>query len=131
VTSFDANPARADEPSALAVGADGNLWFTNANNRIGRITVDGVVSTYDTTAYDVRRPFDLTTGPDGNLWFTSLDNDRIGLLHLPVADGTGAPGAPAPEYQPFPWELIPELDPGWFPPVPTGPDPRCATSHSL
>ncbi len=67
-------------PGAITVGSDGNLWFTNVNNRIGRVTIDGVVTTYDATGADVRAPFGITLGPDGDLWFTSLANNRIGVI---------------------------------------------------
>ena len=125
-------PQRASQRSALTVGADGALWFTNINNRIGRITVDGTITTYDTGNADVRTPFAIAVGADGNLWFTSLANDRLGFVRLPVAGGAGPPGAPAPEYQPFPWELVPPLDPDGSPRSHPGAlTTRCATLISL
>jgi virginiamycin B lyase len=117
VSAFDGTAAGVSEPGAITPGPDGALWFTNINNRIGRITLDGTITTYDTDNAEVRAPFGITLGPDGNVWFTSPANDRIGFVRLPFADAGDAPDAQVPEYQPFPWELVPELDPEWFPPV--------------
>jgi len=55
----------------IAAGPDGNLWFTETEERhIGRITPAGHV-----TAFPVPRvagpPSAITRGPDGNLWFTA------------------------------------------------------------
>jgi hypothetical protein len=111
VTTFDGTAAGVSEPGAITAGPDGALWFTNINNRIGRITVEGTITTYDTDTADVRAPSSITVGADGKLWFTSLDNDRLGFVRLPLADKAGTSGAPAREYQPFPWELVPDLDP--------------------
>jgi virginiamycin B lyase len=53
-------------PLFIASGPDG-MWFTEAENRIGRITPDGRV-----TEFAIRRPARrIVAGPDGNLWFTS------------------------------------------------------------
>jgi virginiamycin B lyase len=121
VTTFDGTAAGVSEPGAITAGPDGALWFTNINNRIGRITVDGTITSYDTDTADVRAPSSIADGADGKLWFTSSANHRLGFVRLPVADGAGAPDAPSPEPQPFPWELAPAFDPGWFPPVVTRP----------
>jgi streptogramin lyase len=53
--------AGARQPSALTIGPDATLWFTNSNNR-------------------VRTPFDIAAGPDGNVWFTSLNSNRVGFV---------------------------------------------------
>src|SRR5690349_12794015 len=54
---------------AITAGPDGNLWFTLADDQIGRITPAGQV-----TAFPVPQspfgPESITSGPDGNLWFT-------------------------------------------------------------
>jgi streptogramin lyase len=53
-------------PGDVVAGGDGHLWFTNrVHHTIGRITVDGVVTTF-TGAYFPETP---VPGPDGNLWF--------------------------------------------------------------
>ena len=50
----------------MTAGPDGNLWFTETNGNIGRITPAGVITEFQT---DVAPLSDITTGPDGNLWF--------------------------------------------------------------
>jgi streptogramin lyase len=58
-------------PNGLAVGPDGNLWFTEqAGNRIGRITMAGVITEFSAGITDNSNPSEITAGPDGNLWFT-------------------------------------------------------------
>jgi streptogramin lyase len=56
----------------LALGADGNLWFTDLGPKrsIGRITADGQITELRTGLNPGARPTDITAGPDGNLWFT-------------------------------------------------------------
>ena len=66
---------------AIAVGADGDLWFTAVSqvgaptsayvNKIGRVTPSGVFTEFPLT---LRKSSDfvnlLIAGPDGNLWFS-------------------------------------------------------------
>ena len=65
----------------ITVGPDGALWFTSfANDRIGRITTGGVITTFTDPAGGIDGPHGITTGPDGNLRFTSFSNHRIGYI---------------------------------------------------
>jgi hypothetical protein len=65
--------------SAIAAGADGNLWFTeNPGNKIGRITTAGVLTEFSLTT--ATRAFGISPGSDGNLWFTEFDGNRIGRI---------------------------------------------------
>ncbi len=50
----------------------------SANNSIGRIKTDGVVSNY--TGSGIESPMDITAGPDGNLWFTNSGADSVGRI---------------------------------------------------
>jgi streptogramin lyase len=60
-------------PEGIVDGPDGNVWFADSIGRqIGRITPDGVVTTFPTPGTDVE-PVEITVGPDGNLWFTSSE----------------------------------------------------------
>jgi virginiamycin B lyase len=57
----------------MALGPDGNLWFTENNaQKIGKITPTGTITEYaippDPGNVD---PESITNGPDGALWFTS------------------------------------------------------------
>jgi virginiamycin B lyase len=55
-------------PHDITVGADGNLWFTNATAAsIGRITPRGYVSSFSSPG--VVAPRGIMLGPDGNVWF--------------------------------------------------------------
>jgi hypothetical protein len=64
----------------IAVGPDGNLWFTDAGqNEIGRITTAGVITKFGvpTPASGVHG---IIAGPDGNLWFTENLTNKIGRI---------------------------------------------------
>jgi virginiamycin B lyase len=58
-------------PDQLALGPDGNYWYTeSAGSKIGRITPAGVVTEFPTRAFTGG----IAVGPDGNLWFTEPSN---------------------------------------------------------
>ncbi|HEX6818869.1 MAG TPA: hypothetical protein VF120_10875 [Ktedonobacterales bacterium] len=61
------------EPTGVALGPDGNLWFTASSvsgpNIVGKITPSGVITEFPLTATS-GDPSGITKGPDGNLWFT-------------------------------------------------------------
>lgn len=81
VTSF-AIPTANSQPKDIALGPDGNLWFTEHNGgRIGRITTTGVIAEFSIPSAD-NSPSSITAGPDGNLWFTeeSLSTGKIGRI---------------------------------------------------
>lgn len=83
VSSFSAGlPADAD-PSAIASGPDGALYFTMPElGKFGRITTDGAITVLAYTAlpYSLQ---DITAGPDGALWFTQNGlQPAIGRLSL-------------------------------------------------
>ena len=65
-------------PIDIALGPDGNLWFTEVNgSSIGRITPAGVITEFYVTSGP---PIGITAGPDGNLWFTQIYAGRIGRM---------------------------------------------------
>lgn len=53
----------------IAYGADGNLWYTESGDAIGRMTPKGKVTNFQvgSAAYG---PWDIALGSDGNMWFT-------------------------------------------------------------
>ena len=67
---FFGTPTSASGPNGLAIGPDGNLWFTEiATNKIGRITLGGAITEFSVPAAN-SRPARIVPGPDGNLWFS-------------------------------------------------------------
>lgn len=78
-------------PGDVAAGQDGNLWFTDTarrygpdpadkgvpDNKIGRITMEGVVSEFALPTPD-GDPNGITPGPDGAMWFT--ETKKIGRI---------------------------------------------------
>jgi virginiamycin B lyase len=75
-------------PYSITAGPDGNLWFTEQVNQIGRITTSGVVTEFQIPS-DSCTPNAITTGPDGNLWFTEVSTgcNKVAKLIVPAAPG--------------------------------------------
>ncbi len=63
----------------IAAGPGGDLWFTLADDQIGRITPDGQVATFSIPP-SYGGPTNITAGPDGNLWFTYAYEPGIGRI---------------------------------------------------
>ena len=91
-------PTANSEPYAIAVGSDGNLWFTEFNtNQIGMInpTTHAIAEFPIPTAGS--EPYGIAAGPDGNLWFAEYNGNQIGMINptthaiaefpIPTADG--------------------------------------------
>ena len=59
-------------PFQIALGPDGNLWFTDEGSRpaIGRVTPSGAITEFSRGLRRDSTPFAITLGPDHNLWFT-------------------------------------------------------------
>lgn len=68
-TTEDPLPRSTSDPRSIVSGPDGALWFTEDDeNRIGRMSWDGVVTEYalpNANSY----PTSIVSGPDGALWF--------------------------------------------------------------
>lgn len=85
VTNFDLQLSSAYGGSlihGIAVGSDGNVWFTDHDeNQVGRITPAGVVTKFQLPG-DVFAggPSGICAGPDGALWFTLDFADKIGRI---------------------------------------------------
>jgi streptogramin lyase len=73
----------------IALGPDGNLWFTEPN-RIGRITPDGTVTHYAVPTPPRFGFGGITAGPDGNVWFTEIEGtvDQPSFVGRITPDGT-------------------------------------------
>jgi streptogramin lyase/phosphodiesterase/alkaline phosphatase D-like protein len=64
----------------IALGPDGNMWFTEDSGQIGQIAPDGTVAEFHDNISSDSYPYDIALGPDGNLWFTELFGGRIGRI---------------------------------------------------
>jgi streptogramin lyase len=72
-------PTDASTPTGMAVGPDGNVWFTEgAASKIGRITPSGQFTQFPLPPD--RQPSGIAAGPDGNLWFTERAANAIGQI---------------------------------------------------
>jgi virginiamycin B lyase len=78
ITEFDL-PRPNSGPGDITAGADGAMWFVELTGnmdgvqtdggRIGRITMDGVVTEYELPSKSPS-PINIAVGPDRNIWFT-------------------------------------------------------------
>jgi virginiamycin B lyase len=71
------NPCLGHQPTTIAVGPDGAIWFT-VYGQIRRITTSGAFDQRSETPPNVG-PRTITAGPDGALWFTE-DVGKIGRI---------------------------------------------------
>lgn len=65
----------------LALGPDGNLWFTNGRLNIGRMTLDGKAEAYEPPTHYASADM-MVVGKDGNLWFNEFEGNKIGKVVL-------------------------------------------------
>lgn len=69
--------AARSRPLNIAVGPDGNLWFTDEGlNKIGRITTGGVIDTFPIPTAD-SGPAGIAAGGDGSLYFVESNAGRV------------------------------------------------------
>jgi virginiamycin B lyase len=74
-------PSPNSEPTAIAPGPEGSMWFTEQReDKIGRITLTGAPINEWTIPTPAGEPTSITLGPDGNLWFTEEKGDKIGRI---------------------------------------------------
>ncbi len=91
VTEFEL-PRPNSGPGDITAGSDGHMWFlelagrmdgrTPDGNRVGRITMDGVISEFPIPS-QTGSPINLAVGPDRNIWFT-----KGSFLGTATAEGT-------------------------------------------
>jgi virginiamycin B lyase len=95
----------------IAVGSDGNLWFTEHDaNQFARITPDGTVTEFPFE--DIGAPNGIVNGPDGRLWIceqgaynANTGHQSYGRIERVNTDGTiDATYAIAPNN----WQNVPE-----------------------
>src|SRR5215471_10376180 len=100
VRTFSGREGRVMHPRDLSAGPDGNLWFTADGDRLGFITPQGKMTTFDThgqlrypsamiigrittsgtiTTFSAQGnaadpPIALAAGPDGNVYYATIEN---------------------------------------------------------
>jgi streptogramin lyase len=77
----------------VAVGVDGNIWFTDTLGNIGRFVIATQAFTLFSVPADTLQPNALTSGPDGNIWYTNIIGGAVGRYNLTSGAKTifGAP----------------------------------------
>lgn len=72
-------PSPNSQPYGIALGGDGNMWFAEGANRIGRITPAGTITEFPIPTA-ASQPLFLALGADGNIWFTESAGNQIGRV---------------------------------------------------
>ena len=75
-------PTASSSPEFLAIGADGNIWFTEyATNKIGVLKSTPPYTISELTLPTANAgPWAIALGPDGNIWFTEKTAGKIGVV---------------------------------------------------
>jgi streptogramin lyase len=87
VTSYTQGLTPGTNMADIALGSDGNVWFTEiaAPGRIGRISPAGQITEFTAGLTANSQPSGITAGGDGAMWFTERAGGRIGRI---ASDGT-------------------------------------------
>jgi virginiamycin B lyase len=73
-------PHADSAPRIIAMGADGNVWFSeHTGNRIGRLTSRGVLAEFSIPTPS-SQPRAIALGADGNIWFGEFAAGKIGRI---------------------------------------------------
>jgi virginiamycin B lyase len=103
----------------IAVGSDGNLWFTWVESStngawahsVGRITTSGAITEYSLSFDQTWPPGGIAAGPDGNLW--SARNGANSIAQISTAGVVTE--HPIPTAGGFPWDVVAGSDGNiWF-----------------
>lgn len=75
-------PADSSDPTSIATGSDGNLWFTESTGNVGRSTPRGNIIEFPVPASaqsedGTSSPEVIVAGPDRNLWFTDPNSQSV------------------------------------------------------
>jgi streptogramin lyase len=77
----DPLPMVESNPIAVALGPDGNVWFSeNAAGDARNITAEGLISAPAAASTATAMPTGIVTGPDGNLWMAETGVDKIAQI---------------------------------------------------
>src|SRR3954462_15729811 len=73
--------APGTDPAQVVAGPDGNLWFSDRNGAVGRVTTDGTVTRFTTGLNPGSAVRSIAMGADGNLWFSAPGTPRaVGMI---------------------------------------------------
>ncbi len=79
LTEFDV-PTADSAPRIIALGADGNLWFSeHLAGKVARITPAGQITEFTIPTPD-SQPRAIALGADGNIWFGMFAAGKIGRI---------------------------------------------------
>ena len=74
--------APGTDPAQIQAGPDGNLWFSDRNGAVGRITPAGVVTRFTSGLNPGSAVRSIAMGADGNMWFSDPGTTRaIGMIN--------------------------------------------------
>lgn len=98
VTEYPIPTLNSGAGGGMAVGPDGNVWFTEGNaGKVASITPGGIITEYATPTAN-SGPAGMSFDEDGNLWFAE---GRVNQMGMRAPDGrfrewtlSPAPGAP-------------------------------------
>jgi streptogramin lyase len=81
ITEFPLDPsliANGATPQFIAAGSGPNadLWFSDFNGAIGRVTIAGAITEFSAGLNSGSAPSGIALGADGNLWFTDEGSTR-------------------------------------------------------
>src|SRR6185437_14000891 len=75
-------PSAGAGPDGIALGPDGNVWFSESDgDKIGRITPDGRITEFGDGISPGSRPLSLVARGDA-LWFSEPGAGRIGRITM-------------------------------------------------
>ena len=70
------------DPAQIQAGPDGNMWFSDRNGSVGRVTPDGTINRFSSGLNPGAAPRSITMGADGNMWFSDPGTTRaIGTIN--------------------------------------------------
>jgi streptogramin lyase len=74
--------APGTDPAQIQAGPDGNLWFSDRNGAVGRVTTNGTISKFTSGLNPGSAVRSIAMGPDGNMWFSDPGTTRaIGVIN--------------------------------------------------
>jgi hypothetical protein len=86
ITQYEVPLSGGSSALGIALGPDGNLWFTGAaTGTMATINPTTHAFTYYSTPYPSSEFGYMAAGPDGNVWFTDSTTDSIGVVPVKPA----------------------------------------------